>query len=725
MLSDQHREYLAKRGVTDEEIITRRGYETIEEGLKIPIYILPDGLESGYEIRLDSPKPGQRKFTRPLGTINRLNVQSANLSILRNESEPLYIVEGATRADALAQRDIAAIAINGCYGWRGKDEGQTAPKSLSDWGDLPIRNRDVIIGFDGDVTTKYQVNAAAHELGKFLERKGAGSISFIVLPDPEQGLDDFLAAGNSVRSLARHEVPFLELPKLKRSSPTKSDTFAGLGITDQALAAQVAEDEHSKVRFILDEDRWAIYSGVSWVTYQNNAMARGVVSSFLLKRSKALVAEAMLRDEPKLANAIATDLESNGRTNAVTSMLQTLSAAQIESKAFNLNPGMITCQNGVLNLVTGELHPHNPSLLLRGALTCDFNPNAKAPRWEKFLEEVMPDPDVRDWLQKFFGHSLLGNNKLRVLPVFIGAGANGKSVMLRAIGEVLGTDFQAEADKSILISSRMESHPTKLMALKGKRLVTASETETGDKFAAASLKQLTGGDEISARGMRQDQQTFKPSHSLILLTNALPEVDATDKAVWDRLKVIRFEQDFSRTGDPNLPTKLASEREGILAWLVRGLLKFHQLGLEDCHNIVMDTGEWQMEANSMAQFLEDKVIKDPKGTIPGHEMQMKYNQYCIENGLVPMASQHYTKAASAWGLTKRKTRKGQHWMGGILEEKVTPVTPPLLSESPANTSEGSYSQTELNPKGVSRPSPLSNFSSQDSTAFLFDEDELE
>lgn len=685
-LSQSHTDYLMSRGVSDPLMIASRGYRTItdrdqlqelgfsaKQSAHVPGLLLPvfnsTGEPQGYEYRADKPRLSGKsgkpvKFDRPYGQVPCLNVHPQMSNALRQGGPftPLVIVEGVTRADALAERGVPSASIMGIYGWKG-DTG-SGPQVLSELHELPIKGREVWIFPDGDALTNPGVNAGTRALADAFKRRGARAVSIGVVPDG-LGLDDWLGIGHDITELqdllrASSDLPIVKAPRAgigdigERSSLPET--------SDRDLAdAWLKSGAH--VAYMPQLDSWAAFHGGRW-QQDSGAVARVSLSSYMAQVSDDYEAGAKGTDELKAAKEQAKVLKSNRKLNDVLASAEALADSHAVDTDFDRNPWLFNCANGTLDLRTGELKEHDPADKLRGISPAIWDPQANAPTFDRFMGEVLPDPEVRDYLQVILGLALVGKPILHILPVFVGSGRNGKGTLIHALTHTLGTDYSGPVDKSLLISTKFESHPTKLMALKGKRFVMASETEQGDRFASATLKALTGGDAITARGMRENQQSFMPSHSMVLMTNSLPEVDALDKAMWARLKLFTFGADFEGREDTTIGDRLATESSGILSWLVAGVQRYLTSGMpQEPLGVVMATGDWRMDENSFLQFANERLVKDPKGVVPSADLIDAYTRWAQSNDVEPLRARILGAAIKAWGGTEKRTAKARMWSG--------------------------------------------------------------
>src|SRR5439155_11202182 len=180
-----------------------------------------------------------------------------------------------------------------------------------------------------------------------------------------------------------------------------------------------------------------------------------------------------------------------------------------------------------------------------------------------------PDAEVRAYVHRLAGAALVGAQFDHLFVIHYGGGGYGKGTFTRHLQAVLGP-YAVEVHLSLLVEQRHSEHDTVKADLFRRRLAVAVETERRVKLAEASVKNLTGGDRIRARRMREDPWAFDPTHALWLQTNHLPEISGRDDGIWRRVRVVKWEASFKRTQDPTLDPTLDAEASGILRWLVEG-----------------------------------------------------------------------------------------------------------------------------------------------------------
>lgn len=353
-------------------------------------------------------------------------------------------------------------------------------------------------------------------------------------------------------------------------------------------------------------------------------------------------------------------------TRGIDSMIRELQAvrgvpATIED--FDKHGDLLAVKNGVIDLRTGVLRPHDAGLMLSKRLEIEYDPSAKAPRWEQFLDEVFPNhPDLAGYMQRLIGYGITGRSDEQCFAVFWGNGANGKSVFTDTLNTVFGavtvaTPFSTFEDK------QSGGIPNDIAALKGARLVLASEGEQGRPMAEAVLKRVTGSENVTARFMRREFFSFKPVFLLMLATNFKPSFKGQDEGLWRRVKLIPWERYFKpEERDHRLAQKLVAEGPGILAWAVRGSIEWYSKGLGDPETVVNATQEYRATSDALNGFLPGLYTKDQNaGRVVGKTLFEDYLNWADEENLP--SKERWTRRAffaalEERGFPKRNTNKG-------------------------------------------------------------------
>jgi len=336
----------------------------------------------------------------------------------------------------------------------------------------------------------------------------------------------------------------------------------------------------------------------------------------------------------------------------------------VRSEDLDAHPELLATPSGTVELGTGELHPPRREDRITRATRAPCDPEAVAPRWEGFLERVLPDVEVRAFVRRAVGYSLLGTTAEHVLLILWGRGANGKSTFLETLLHVLG-DYATTTPTETLLAQRETSIPNDLAALRGVRFVTSVETGEGRRLAEAKIKAMTGADTLSARFMRGEWFTFRPQFQLWLATNHKPEVRGTDHAIWRRLRLVPFTETIpEHEQDRELPNRLREEAPGILRWAVQGCLEYRERGLAAPQAVLAATEGYRREQDLLGDFLEERCVVGAGQWVWASELFKAWTTWCEENGEKSGTQKALGERLAERGFEPHKGTKGRRtWRG--------------------------------------------------------------
>lgn len=378
--------------------------------------------------------------------------------------------------------------------------------------------------------------------------------------------------------------------------------LANPDFTDLANARKFLLQHGNDLKYCSEWGKWLSWTGNRWAIMSDDKDP--------LNRAATTV-QIMLRDARAVSDSSsvkwAVESHSASRIKAMVSLASTSHRVSVNSSDFDNNQWIINVQNGVIDLRSGELREHTRDLLSTKIAGTSFHPDAICPNWMKFLEFAMNgDWSMVNMLQRIIGYSLTGDISEQVLFFFYGSGRNGKSTFLSVLSSMLG-DYCQPAPRGLLESDHNNDHDTRIASLYRARLVLGSEVEAGKHLAEAMIKDLTGGERIAARRMREDYWYFDPTHKIIISGNHKPRVTGTDFGFWRRMKLIPWTRVVKDDEvDPELKDKLMKELPGILNWAVQGCWQWKNDGMGLRTDLVEKaTKEYQNEQNELARMPEN------------------------------------------------------------------------------------------------------------------------
>ena len=438
--------------------------------------------------------------------------------------------------------------------------------------------------------------------------------------------------------------------------------------TDLANAYRLVALYGSKIRFVSAWGSWMHYDGQRWARASEPTMrglgvevARKMMSD-ALNRAATENADGFMHPGFKGAYErveFARKTQDAKRLDAMVRIAASLPGVEIGHEQLDAEPYLLNVQNGTIDLRLGTLRPHDPADLITRIAAVNFDPSAQCPTWLSFLDRAMAsDASLVAYLKRLFGYAITGDVSEQCLPFFFGEGANGKSTATRAFGDVLG-EYAVRAPRGLLFEAKGAQHDTRYASLHKARFVTCSEVEEGAAFDEALIKDLTGGDPISARRMREDFWSFLPTHKLFLAGNHRPRVRGRDHGIWRRLHLVPWTVTITEAEkDPHLLEKLAAESEGILAWAIQGCLDWQATGLTAPDAVRSAVEAYRAESDPLHEFFDSRVTFEPEAKVARSALRASYEAWARENGAIPVGAKRFAESLRARGVTPSKVRLG-------------------------------------------------------------------
>jgi len=339
---------------------------------------------------------------------------------------------------------------------------------------------------------------------------------------------------------------------------------------------------------------------------------------------------------------------------------------RVRPDEFDRDPWLLAADNGTLDLRTWQVQPSQPSDLITRKLGVAFDPNAEAPTWGAFLARVLPDAEVREYVQRYVGYCLTGLTSEQVFLFFYGSGQNGKGTFLETMDALFG-DHHARIRASVIASGSAYAAEARfgLVPLVGRRLVTFGELEERASFNETLLKELTGEDPIEVETKGKQPYQYKPKAKYILAGNYKPRISGTDLGVWRRVRLVPFTVTIPpEERDGGLRDKLRAELPGVLNWALDGFETYTEKGRGDVSKAIRDaTGEYKEDSDVLGQFLGEKVMRDPAAEITAADLYDEYRAWCQSSGHTPMAINTLSTRLKDRSFAKGDGRRRYTWVG--------------------------------------------------------------
>lgn len=671
-LTPEHEQHLINSAVTPEIIATSGVYSGVHYERHGIFFPWNDGSGEVLQHRPDEPRLNADgdpvKYEFPKGAripFNHLRVTGAPYVLL---------VEGTKQALAALSHTpttVDVIGMSGCWGWH---DGEAKTAKPMHW----ALGKTVMLAIDADMSSNRQVWAAAKRLTEALNAAGADEVRYVVTPGTgTDGLDDVLAsypedarseamrgflknAGKRLPARPKAKAPEAAAVRVASDSPFDAPSVAELGpdvaLSDRMMAERVVAEELDGRMLFSPELGWLVWNGKVWIRADDTEAVR-VVGGYL----KRWVAAETVNPTIQASSRDRAKLLSNSGINAIVAQCKGLVATA--GDLFDQHPDLLTCDNGVIDLRTGELLAFDHKRLMTTFAPTAYRPGARHADVDMTLS-AMGD-DVRRYMQVSLGQGITGHApKDDVLRLLHGGGANGKSNLISGLGSTLGVVLSNGAmrmvNKIVLMGDKDAKE--EMMAFRGARLVFIEELPEGAHLNVTRLKDTVGTEYMMSRHLYKSEIRWRATHSFYLTTNYKPQVAETDHGTWRRLALVPFPYKFvpgkpqaahERRGDGGLKSRIRGreQREALLAWLVEGSVAWYADGDEipaPPVAVLSATEAWRGESDMVVKFWSEQLVADPDSHIMGTELTEAMNAYLESEG------------KAKWGTNVMASRFGGH-----------------------------------------------------------------
>lgn len=394
------------------------------------------------------------------------------------------------------------------------------------------------------------------------------------------------------------------------------------------------------IRYCHERARWLVWNGSRWAWQPPGG---GQVREYAKNVARAFdqTDNAGLTHKRKA-------LSSNGISGCL-KQAETDPRVLVSIADLDADPWILNTPAGVIDLRTGALHDPDPASLC--TKTTSVAPAVELdPVWSAFLDDTFGDDlELRAYVQRLVGLTLIGQVREQLLAFLHGLGANGKSTLAETLMYALGVGeagYSIAAPSEMLMIRKHSEHPAELAQLAGARLVVCSELDDGQRFAEAKIKQLTGRDSINARFLYGQPFTFTPSHTIWLLGNHRPAARTGGMAFWRRVKLIEFSRVVPvERRDPALGDKLNAAAGTVLAWAIQGALDYLAGGIREPESVARAVASYAADQDTVGRFIEDSCHRATSEMVRCSvtELRAAYESWCREVGEEPVAAKRLSQ----------------------------------------------------------------------------------
>lgn len=387
-----------------------------------------------------------------------------------------------------------------------------------------------------------------------------------------------------------------------------NNDFKSMHRTDTGNAEKIVEMYGNKVRFDHRRNRWLVWDKHRWIDDKDKTIKQ--LAMDMAKKRYIESSNITDRSERIAESKWAIQSESKIRIDAAIDLAKSIKPIADIGENWDSDPMLLSCLNGIIDLTTGFLRDGKPEDRITMCTYTDFDLKAKCIRWEQFIKEVFENnEEIIHYIHKALGYTITGLTKEQSAFFCFGSGSNGKSVLFKALSQVLG-DYAYNAPASLLQRNTQSTNTNDVAATEFKRFLISSETLSTSKLNEQRLKKWTGGDTETARFLYKENFSFEPTVKPWLFINHKPMVDDDSHGFWRRVRLIPFNKTFKEEEqDQDLLNKLKAESKGILRWLVDGCILWQKEGLKPTPEIVnIATQNYKAENDVLAEFLDTDCI---------------------------------------------------------------------------------------------------------------------
>jgi len=438
-------------------------------------------------------------------------------------------------------------------------------------------------------------------------------------------------------------------------------------MSDAGNAQLLADTNGDIIRYINGKKTWSIWNCFYWEIDEKNKVNE-LAKDIARQRQRNALTLTDSSDKKKEVNFGLRSEDYNKIKNCLASA-QSLPSLSTAPTDWDKDPMLLQFKNGTLDLISGEFFVAKPSEMISQCTNIDYDSNAKAPLWEKSVLEMMGGKvELVKYIQRAAGYSLSGATTEHCFFMLYGTGANGKSVFLRIIARLMG-DYYRNSRMNVFERKFGHQQSNDIARLYDARVITANESGEAKRLDEELLKEITGGDPVTARFLYQESFTFYPQFKIWFAVNTLPKVNAYDYGFWRRVRIIPFTVRFDgKNCDRELYNKLKAELSGIMNWAYEGFVQWQKIGLAPPEEVLQATEKYHQQEDVIAQFIGDCLSRTDsiENRLPAKDLFTAFSSWYDDNFSEKVMSQQAFGKRMADAGYKSEKIGGKRWYKGII-----------------------------------------------------------
>ncbi len=403
---------------------------------------------------------------------------------------------------------------------------------------------------------------------------------------------------------------------------------------DTGNARRFVDGNLGEIRYNHVDGAWLCWDGRKWAEDQTGEIKRR--ADRMLEQMRQQITDDPVWEEKDISafrKHLSRSRSSRSR-KAFIEEAKHLEGVPILPAQLDRYPPALNVQNGVVSLKTGVCKEHSREYLLTKLAGVAYDGKAACPTWEQFLRDITrEDPELILYLQRMVGYCLTASVREQCVFFLWGTGSNGKSTFVDVVSEIMGEYAMACQPETVMMRDRNTSARADIARLRSARLVTTFEPNDGARLDEGMVKQLTGGDKVTARFLYGKEFEFRPEFKILMATNYKPVIKGTDQGIWRRVRLIPFSLQLpDEKKDKRLPEKLRREYPGILNWAIAGAVGWYREGLPPCKAVDEAVQEYRTEMDRVQQFIDDCLTVSDGSSLRASLLYQCYRGWCQEQG---------------------------------------------------------------------------------------------